>query len=82
MELGITSCLDPFEGELVQGDLLYVRLHGREGYRYTYSESEMRELIQKGERYLRTYLMFNNVSMYEDALHFKKLLEEENGQRG
>ena len=82
MELGITPCLDPFEGESVQGDLLYVRLHGREGYRYTYSESEMRELIQNGGRYPQAYLMFNNVSMYEDALHFKKLLEEENGQRG
>ena len=42
----------------------------------------LRVPCQKGERYPRTYLMFNNVSMYEDALHFKKLLEEENGQRG
>jgi len=28
------------------------------------------------------YMMFNNASMYVDVLHSKKLLEEEDGQRG
>ena len=82
MELGIFPCLDPFEGRSIQGDLFYTRLHGREGYHYTYSEKEMKELIEIGQPYPQTYFMFNNVSMYEDALHFKKLLEEENGKRG
>jgi len=82
IELDITPCLDPFEEKSVRGELLYTRLHGRKGYRDTYSEAEMKELIKKGKGYSQAYLMFNNVSMYEDALHFKKLLEEENGQRG
>jgi uncharacterized protein YecE (DUF72 family) len=81
-ELRIVPCLNPFEGGSIRGDLLYTRLHGQTGYRYTYSESEMEELIRKGKRYAQAYLMFNNVSMVEDALHLKKLLEEENGQRG
>ena len=76
MELGIVPCLDPFGGKSVRGDLLYVRLHGRTGYRYTYSEAEMKELIRVGEAYSQAYLMFNNISMYEDAHHLKKLLEE------
>jgi len=82
MELDITPCLDPFEEKSVRGDLLYTRLHGRKGYRDTYSGAEMKELIKKGKGYPQAYLMFNNVGMYEDALHFKKLLEEENGKRG
>jgi len=75
MELGIVPCLDPFGGKSIRGDLLYVRLHGRTGYRYTYSEAEMKELIGVGETYAQAYLMFNNISMYEDAHHLKKLLE-------
>ncbi len=75
-ELGIIPCLDPFGGKSIQGDLLYVRLHGRTGYRYTYPEEEMKELIRLGETYSKAYLMFNNISMYEDALHLKELLEK------
>jgi uncharacterized protein YecE (DUF72 family) len=75
MELGIVPCLDPFGVKSVCGDLLYVRLHGRTGYSYTYSEQEMKELIRLGENFSQAYLMFNNINMYEDAHHLKKLLE-------
>jgi uncharacterized protein YecE (DUF72 family) len=73
-ELGIVPCLDPFEGKPVRGDLLYTRLHGRKGYRYSYSETEMEELMEKGKFYPQTYFMFNNVNMYEDAQRMKILL--------
>jgi len=73
-ELGIVPCLDPFEGKLAMGDLLYTRLHGRKGYRYTYSEMEMKEIMEKGMSYPNAYFMFNNVNMYEDAQRMKKLL--------
>jgi uncharacterized protein YecE (DUF72 family) len=46
------------------------------GYRYTYSESKMKELAEMGEPHPQAYLMFNNISMYEDAHRFKKLLEK------
>ena len=75
-ELSIIPCLDPFKGKSNRGDFLYVRLHGRRGYRYTYSEEEMKEMIKLGEIYSEVYLMFNNISMYEDALHLKALLEK------
>jgi uncharacterized protein YecE (DUF72 family) len=74
-ELEITPCLDPFGGDSIQGDLLYLRLHGKTGYRYTYSEAEMKELIRLGEAYSEVYMMFNNISMYEDAKRLKILLE-------
>jgi uncharacterized protein YecE (DUF72 family) len=74
-ELDIIPCLDPFEEASIQGDLLYTRLHGRKGYRYTYPETEMKQLIGIGKSYPQAYFMFNNVSMYEDAQRFRKLLE-------
>jgi len=75
MDLGIVPCLDPFAGKLIRGELLYVRLHGRTGYRYRYSEAEMKELIGTAEAYSEAYLMFNNISMYEDAQRLRNLLE-------
>ncbi len=74
-ELEIIPCLDPFGGNSIPGELLYLRLHGKTGYRYTYSEAEMKELIRLGEAYSEAYMMFNNMSMYEDAKRLKVLLE-------
>ena len=72
-ELQIIPCLDPFGGDPIRGDLLYLRLHGKTDYRYTYSEAEMKELIRLGEAYLEAYTMFNNMSMYKDAGRLKVL---------
>jgi uncharacterized protein YecE (DUF72 family) len=77
-ELNIIPCLNPFDAPLNLATLLYVRLHGRTGYRYRYSEEELVELQEKARPYPQSYLMFNNVGMYEDALRLKKLLEQEN----
>jgi uncharacterized protein YecE (DUF72 family) len=74
-ELQIIPCLDPFGGDPIRGDLLYLRLHGKTDYRYTYSEAEMKELIRLGEAYLEAYTIFNNMSMYKDARRLKVLLE-------
>ena len=74
-ELHLTPCLHPFEGSAPEGNLLYLRLHGEKGYRYSYSEEEMRRLLEMGRGYLQAYLMFNNVTMYEDALRLKEWLD-------
>ena len=74
-ELNLIACLHPFEGKPPKGDLLYLRLHGEKGYRSTYSEEEMKKLIHLGRGYAQAYLMFNNVTLYEDALSLKGLLE-------
>lgn len=66
-ELGIFPCLDPFERSLYQGDLLYLRLHGRTGYHDRYSDEELRTLLKKVKSYPEAYLMFNNIQMMEDA---------------
>lgn len=75
-DLNLIPCLHPFEGRAPKGDLLYLRLHGEKGYRYTYSEEEMKKMINTGRAYSQAYLMFNNVTMYEDALRLKELLKK------
>ncbi|MEW6375870.1 MAG: DUF72 domain-containing protein, partial [Thermodesulfobacteriota bacterium] len=75
-ELDLTPCLDPFCGTSFRGSLLYVRLHGKTGYRDTYSDEELMTLLERVKACLQAYLMFNNVSMHEDAHRLKRLLEE------
>ncbi|MGQ9509194.1 MAG: DUF72 domain-containing protein [Thermodesulfobacteriota bacterium] len=73
-DLGIFPCLDPFEAPLPKVTLLYLRLHGRTGFRYSYSKEEMVELINKVKEYPEADILFNNQKMYTDAIKFKKLL--------
>jgi len=73
-ELNLIHCVDPFKAEPVTGGLRYYRLHGTTGYRHEYSDKELLELIQRCARDAQTYFLFNNVSMWQDALRFKQLL--------
>lgn len=82
-DLDLVHCVDPLESKAVYGpriipDLIrdgvkYFRLHGGPGYRHQYSDDELarlRELSSGG-----AYVLFNNITMYEDALRFKQLIE-------
>jgi len=85
-KLDLVPCVDPFKNEPLPGKVGYFRLHGKTGYRYKYTDSDLEEL-KKIARYAlgrdspRTpksysleYFMFNNVFMFEDALRFKKIM--------
>lgn len=75
-ELNLCHCTDPFKGESVWGDVLYLRLHGIGGYAYRYNDEELAWLAGKVREEGRpVYVMFNNTNMYEDALRFLHLLE-------
>jgi len=77
-EMGIISCLDPYNNDpLPEGDFVYVRLHGKTGYRYNHSEDDLKELLKRMEPYREAYLMFNNMNMYENAQHLKILSKGE-----
>lgn len=71
--LSLVPCVDPFRYRPIEGPLLYARLHGRRGYRDTYSDGDLAELVKLARHYEESYLMFNNVAMYEDALRAKSL---------
>jgi len=83
-ECGLVHCVDPFRNEpLVFGPskIAYFRLHGfgkTSMYNYDFSEEELQRLrsilhsLPQSVR--RIYIMFNNVSCYENAMEFSALL--------
>jgi uncharacterized protein YecE (DUF72 family) len=85
-KLNLLPCIDPFKNKPFSGKIGYFRLHGKTGYRYKYSDSDLeklkkitqvptktRQLSQAANSYNQIYFMFNNVFMFEDALRFKKI---------
>jgi len=72
-DLDLVHGVDPFEVKGVYGKLKYFRLHGGRGYRHQYSDDELARLL--GFSNGQTYVLFNNITMYEDALRFKQLAE-------
>ncbi len=71
-ELDLIHCVDPLEREPLYGEVRYFRLHGGPGYAHSYSEEELKQIKQKGEG--ESYFLFNNITMYDDALRFLNLL--------
>jgi len=73
LELGLIHAVDPFQGLPVTAGIAYLRLHGRTGYRYRHSDEDLRQLLAWCQEYPTAYVLFNNVSMWEDALRFQEL---------
>jgi len=75
-ELDLAGCIDPFRPESCFGSIKYVRMAGKGGYNYRYTENEINAIIKRykddpGE----VYVMFNNSNMLNDAYTMKRLLE-------
>lgn len=77
-ELDLVHVVDPLKQAPQSEGLRYFRLHGVTGYRYLYTEQDLRTLADYYTGEAPTYLLFNNLFMGEDAFRFLKLL----GQRG
>ena len=80
-DLDLDLCLDPFKAETLHAESVYWRLHGRGGYSYRYTDSDLQELLQLyQECRARTgnprYVFFNNVWMKADALRFQQLVTQ------
>lgn len=73
-ECSLVHCVDPFVSQPQAGSIRYFRLHGMSGYRYRYTDPDLKSLLEKLDS--RTYIMFNNVSMFEDAVRLNKLVAE------
>ncbi len=74
--LGLIHCVDPMEKESLYGEPQYFRLHGGPRYRHQYAKEELEHLkgmLGKKE----TYILFNNLNMYHDAMAFDRLLKGE-----
>jgi uncharacterized protein YecE (DUF72 family) len=73
-ELGLVHGVDPFQQSPVAGPFGYFRLHGRTGYRYRYSDQELVQLREMAGKHASCYVLFNNISMLEDARRFQRLV--------
>ncbi len=73
-ELNLIHAVDPFVQRPLYGDMNYFRLHGahKRMYRHKYSDEELKQLLEFCDK--RSYVLFNNVYMYEDARRFLKLI--------
>jgi len=73
-ELDLVHCVDPFKSEATWGEIRYFRLHGVTGYRYQFSDEDLKRLRTLCEGRGDVYCLFNNALMLEDARRFLKLL--------
>ncbi|MBC7901348.1 MAG: DUF72 domain-containing protein [Saprospiraceae bacterium] len=73
-DLDLAHVVDPFAKQTVTPERCYYRLHGRTGWRYTYEEDELEDLISLLPEKETGYVFFNNVTMTEDAVRFEKIL--------
>lgn len=82
-DLDLTHCVNPLEREAAYGKLKYFRLHGGRNYRHKYSNDELARLWELSltlpyplnrEENSEVYVLFNNLTMYDDALRFKALI--------
>jgi uncharacterized protein YecE (DUF72 family) len=81
-ELDVPHVTDPFRAApTYTGDVAYFRLHGlgERMYYYQYTDKELRRLHEfvkpleaEGKQ---VYVLFNNLSMFDDALRFMRYLE-------
>jgi len=79
-ELGLVYASDPFRpGEVDRGPsgegITYLRLPGRGGFKYNYSDEELRELVTRFGGGHDVYVIFDNSYMYDNALRLGKLAE-------
>ena len=72
--------VDPFAEAPVTSDFAYFRLHGsppgKRMYRYTYTDDDLKRLYEKclNTGSPEVYVLFNNDTMYDDALRFMKMV--------
>ena len=76
-ELGLWHCVDRFARQTLTPDRVYFRLHGIPRWRYTYEEDELFELATLLPAKKLSYVFFNNITMKDDAVRFRRVLEDQ-----
>jgi uncharacterized protein YecE (DUF72 family) len=69
-ECGLIHCVDPLEKAPVTRGRAYFRLHGGPGYHHRYTDEELQQLMDICQGYEEAYVLFNNLSMFDDARRF------------
>lgn len=76
-DLDLRHVVDPFKARTLTPKNIYYRLHGIGGWRYEYEEGELEELASMLPEGETSYIFFNNRLMYDDAVRFSKILEQQ-----
>ncbi|GIU71526.1 MAG: hypothetical protein KatS3mg003_1005 [Candidatus Nitrosocaldaceae archaeon] len=74
-EFGLIHAVDPFKDRAVSKDINYYRLHGlgSKPYRYKYTDSDLLKLKEVVSSNHKSFVMFNNIYMLDDARRFMAL---------
>lgn len=73
----LIHCVDPLVSTPDPRNAAYWRLHGKGSYSYRYTDDDLlqlRKLLLLVPSEPRAYILFNNVTMKEDAIRFTQLL--------
>lgn len=76
-ELDLWHVVDPFAERTTTPARCYFRLHGRGGWRYTYEDAELEELLYMLPEDRTSYVFFNNREMVTDAVRFREMAEQQ-----
>ncbi len=74
-DLELVHCVDPLKNRALHGKVVYYRLHGRTGYRYTHTEEDFAEISAGLREDVSNYVLFNNVGMFSDARRFGEYIQ-------
>jgi len=80
--LDLWHVVDPFIAQSVTPKRLYLRLHGRSGWRYEYDDRELEELAALLPQRAKGYVFFNNLRMTHDAKRFEEILSRQSRSKG
>jgi uncharacterized protein YecE (DUF72 family) len=76
--LDLIHSVDPFSHSPLTRGRAYFRLHGappgRRRYYYTYSDEDLEILRKKCQDYEEVDVLFNNITMFDDAVRFRGVL--------
>jgi uncharacterized protein YecE (DUF72 family) len=70
----LIHCVNPFVDRSVYGDTIYWRLHGKGAYSYRYTDDDLKQLESMLPIDQPAYILFNNMTMKDDAGRFMRLL--------
>jgi len=73
-ELDLIDVVDPFLRIPTYGKIFYYRLHGGKGYKHQFTDEELKGLAEKIKN-KTGYVMFNNISSFDDAQRFLEVLQ-------
>jgi uncharacterized protein YecE (DUF72 family) len=73
-ELDLVQGVDPLQQVPVTDRVAYSDFNGRTGYRYRYTEADLKQLLALARAREACYMFFTDVSMWDDAKRFQALV--------